>query len=185
MGTRKVPFSGCSTSSRRISWRTRRRSTSGSAPGREVRLRYAYFVRCASVVKDPDGRGDRGALHLRSARRGAVRPGRPQGRGRRSTGCRRPMRCRRRSASTTACSGSPIPRRRGTGSRKHLNPGSLETVNGFIEASLANAAPGSTYQFERLGYFCVDAKDSPPGRLVFNRVVALRDSWAKLAGAAT
>jgi glutaminyl-tRNA synthetase len=66
---------------------------------------------------------------------------------------------------------------------KHLNPASLETLTScYAETSLKNAPPGSRYQFERLGYFCVDAKDSSPGKLVFNRIAALRDSWAKVAG---
>ena len=65
----------------------------------------------------------------------------------------------------------------------YLNPGSLEVLDGCrVESCLASAAPGSTYQFERTGYFCVDAKDSSPGKLVFNRVVPLRDSWAKIRG---
>ena len=61
-----------------------------------------------------------------------------------------------------------------------LNPKSLEVVKGYVEPSLASAAPGSRYQFERLGYFCVDSRDSSPVRPVFNRTVALRDSWAKI-----
>jgi glutaminyl-tRNA synthetase len=61
-----------------------------------------------------------------------------------------------------------------------LNPDSQEIVTGYIEPSLAGAAPGSRYQFERLGYFCVDSKDSSAERMVFNRTVTLRDSWAKI-----
>ena len=61
-----------------------------------------------------------------------------------------------------------------------LNPNSLETLAGCkVEPSLANAAPGATYQFLRQGYFCVDSVDSAPGKLVFNRTVPLRDSWAR------
>ncbi len=64
---------------------------------------------------------------------------------------------------------------------QHLNPNSLETVTTcYVEQSLKNAEPGSQYQFERLGYFCVD-KDTVAGRPVFNRVVPLRDSWTKIA----
>jgi glutaminyl-tRNA synthetase len=63
-----------------------------------------------------------------------------------------------------------------------LNPGSLETLAAFVEPGLADAPAGSRYQFERLGYFCSDSKDSAPGRLVFNRVVSLRDSWSKTVG---
>ena len=66
---------------------------------------------------------------------------------------------------------------------KYLNPGSLETLAScYVEVSLAHATPGSRYQFERLGYFCVDSKDSLPDKLVFNRIVSLRDSWGKIAG---
>jgi len=66
---------------------------------------------------------------------------------------------------------------------KYLNPHSLEILRTcYAEQNLKNAAPGSQFQFERLGYFCVDAKDSKEGNPVFNRVVPLRDSWAKIAG---
>jgi glutaminyl-tRNA synthetase len=61
----------------------------------------------------------------------------------------------------------------------NLNPKSLEVLTGKLEPSLANAMPGSRYQFERLGYFCAD-KDSVPEKLVFNRTVALRDTWGKI-----
>ena len=65
---------------------------------------------------------------------------------------------------------------------KYLNPKSLETLTSCrVELSLAGAARGSGYQFERLGYFCVDLKDSSPRKLVFNRIVSLRDSWAKIS----
>jgi glutaminyl-tRNA synthetase len=63
----------------------------------------------------------------------------------------------------------------------NLNPDALKAVRGFVEPSLADAAPGARYQFERLGYFCVDP-DSAPGKPVFNRTVTLRDSWARIAG---
>jgi glutaminyl-tRNA synthetase len=65
---------------------------------------------------------------------------------------------------------------------KYLNPRSLETLKSCrVEASLAGAAPGSRFQFERVGYFCVDPVDSPDKALVFNRTVTLRDSWAKIS----
>ena len=70
--------------------------------------------------------------------------------------------------------------RDGAGFESVLNPDSQEIVTGYIEPSLAGAAPGSRYQFERLGYFCVDSKDSSAERMVFNRTVTLRDSWAKI-----
>ncbi len=67
--------------------------------------------------------------------------------------------------------------------RSELNPKSLERLTGWVEPSLASAAPGATYQFERNGYFCADLRDSGPGHLVFNRAVALRDTWAKIENA--
>ena len=64
--------------------------------------------------------------------------------------------------------------------KEHLNPDSLTLLsNCLVEPSLADAAPGTTVQFERQGYFCVDSRDSRPGSLIFNRTVGLRDSWAK------
>ena len=68
----------------------------------------------------------------------------------------------------------------GSGFEGVLNPDSLQILRGYVEPSLAGAAPGSRYQFERLGYFCVDSKDYSTERLVFNRTVTLRDSWAKI-----
>jgi glutaminyl-tRNA synthetase len=63
----------------------------------------------------------------------------------------------------------------------YINPNSLEILaNCMVEPSLSEAKPGSRYQFERLGYFCVDAKDSAEGSLVFNRTVTLRDTWARI-----
>jgi glutaminyl-tRNA synthetase len=65
--------------------------------------------------------------------------------------------------------------------RDALNPDSLETLTGcMVEPSLSDAALGASYQFERLGYFCVDSIDSKPGALVFNRAVSLRDTWARI-----
>ncbi|HXG11655.1 MAG TPA: hypothetical protein VNK04_18005, partial [Gemmataceae bacterium] len=64
--------------------------------------------------------------------------------------------------------------------RANLNPNSLQVVTAMLEPSLKNAAPGSRYQFERLGYFFVDPVDSAPGKPVFNRTVTLKDSWAKI-----
>jgi len=76
----------------------------------------------------------------------------------------------------------PKPDEGGADFRASLNPDSLQVLSGAqVEPALAEAAPGSRFQFERLGYFCVDTVDSKPGQPVFNRTVALRDSWAKLA----
>jgi glutaminyl-tRNA synthetase len=75
----------------------------------------------------------------------------------------------------------PMDAAEGQDFRSSLNPDSLETLTTcYVEPSLAQAARGSRWQFERLGYFCVDSRDSTEGALVFNRTVALRDSWAKI-----
>jgi glutaminyl-tRNA synthetase len=68
--------------------------------------------------------------------------------------------------------------------REDLNPESLVVVRGVVEPALADAPAGSRFQFEREGYFCVDSRDSKPGRLVFNRTITLRDTWAKLSAQA-
>jgi methionine--tRNA ligase beta chain len=76
---------------------------------------------------------------------------------------------------------NPTDDKDGSDFKSYLNPGSLETLTGCrVEPSLLGAAPGSRYQFERLGYFCVDPVDSHEGALVFNRTVTLRDTWAKI-----
>ena len=67
----------------------------------------------------------------------------------------------------------------GTDWRTLLHPGSLKTIRGFVEPALLGIAPSTRVQFERIGYFCADAKDSQPGKPVFNRTVGLKDSWAK------
>jgi glutaminyl-tRNA synthetase len=68
--------------------------------------------------------------------------------------------------------------------REDLNPESLVVVHGVVEPALADAPAGSRFQFEREGYFCVDSRDGAPGRLVFNRTITLRDTWAKLSAQA-
>ena len=89
----------------------------------------------------------------------------------------------RRCGCTITCSPSPTRTtcRKGQDYKANLNPKSLEVLTGCkLEPSLAAAAPGQRFQFERLGYFCVDPVDSRPGQLVFNRTVTLRDTWAKI-----
>ncbi len=152
------------------------------SPGREVRLRYAYFITCTGVVKDgetgeiieihctydpatrggdaPDGRKVKATLHWVSARH-AMPP---------QCGC------------TTGLfvNENPNEVEEGQDFLSNLNPNSLEVLEGcYVEPGLAEAAAGSRYQFERQGYFCVDP-DSEEGRLVFNRTVSLKDTWAKI-----
>lgn len=149
--------------------------------GREVRLRYAYFITCNAAVKDetsgeivelhctydpatyggnaPDGRKVKGTIHWVSAKEAVA--------------------CEVRLYDRLFSVDNPDADRN-VDFKEHLNPDSLCSLQHcFVEPSLADAAPGTSFQFERQGYFCVDIKDSTPGRPVFNRTVGLRDSWEK------
>lgn len=150
------------------------------APGREVRLRYAYFITCQAVIKNdqdeivelrctydqetrggsaPDGRKVKGTLHWVSEAHAITAEVRLYDR----------------------LFNQPHPGANGTDFKVALNPKSVEILpHSQVEASLANAKAGARYQFERQGYFCVDNVDSSEGALVFNRIVTLRDSWAKI-----
>jgi glutaminyl-tRNA synthetase len=149
-------------------------------PGREVRLRYAYFITCTDVIKDDQGQ----IIELRCTYDPATRGGNaPDGRKVRGT-------IHWVSAADAFSAQVRLYDRLFTvpepdkeeDFRDHLNPESLTVLNECrLEPHLAAAEPGITYQFERTGYFCVDAKDSTPDNLVFNRTVPLRDSWAKIA----
>jgi glutaminyl-tRNA synthetase len=152
------------------------------APGREVRLRYAYLVTCREVVKDaggeivevrcthdpasrggdaPDGRKVRGTLHWVSARHAVAGE----------------VRLYERLWSVEDPSRVPD----GVDLLTNLNPASLEVVpEARLEPALAGAAPGESLQLERLGYFCVDSESRPDG-IVLNRTATLRDTWAKIA----
>ena len=153
------------------------------APGREVRLRYAYFITCVDAIKDPDT-GEVTELHCTydPATRGGDAPD-----GRKVKGtlhwvsARHAVDARVRLYDHLFTKENPNEVEEGKDFTAYLNPGSLEVLNDCkLEPSLANAAPGSCCQFERLGYFCVDSKDSSPESLVFNRTVTLRDTWAKI-----
>ncbi|MFH1265166.1 MAG: glutamine--tRNA ligase, partial [Planctomycetota bacterium] len=151
------------------------------APGREVRLRYAYFVTCVDVVKDADGR----VVELRCTYDPATRGGdAPDGRKVKSTlhwvSAAHAVEAEVRLYDHLFTKEDPDDVEEGEDYRSNLNPNSLETLAACrVEPSLAGAVPGSRYQFERLGYFCVDP-DSSAGKLVFNRTATLRDPWAKL-----
>ena len=153
------------------------------APGREVRLRYAYFVTCTGFERDPvtgairevrcvydpatrggdapDGRKVRGTIHWLSAAHAEL--------------------AEIRLYDTLFTLADPMAVPEGTDYLASLNPRSLEVLRGaWVEPSLAGARPGERVQFERVGYFCLDP-DSTPGAPVWNRTVTLRDSWAKIA----
>jgi glutaminyl-tRNA synthetase len=152
------------------------------APGREVRLRYGYLVTCTGVVKDaagevveihgtydpatrggnaPDGRRVQGTIHWVSAAHA--------------------LDCELRLYDRLFAAANPDALPDGQDFIAALNPASLVTLTGAkVEPSVAQDPPGTRYQFERTGYFISDPVDSRPGALVFNRTVALRDSWAKV-----
>jgi glutaminyl-tRNA synthetase len=181
MGTRKVPFSRVLYIERDDFREEPPRKFFRLSPGREVRLRYAYFITCVDVVKDengevlelhctydpetrggdaPDGRKVKGTLHWVSAAHA--------------------LETRVRLYDRLFLNENPDDAEGGADFVANLNPNSLEVLTSCrVEPSLASAEPGSRYQFERKGYFCVDP-DSSDGKLVFNQTVSLRDSWAKI-----
>jgi glutaminyl-tRNA synthetase len=154
------------------------------APGREVRLRNAYFIRCEEVIKDAAGE----IVELRCTYDPATRGGSaPDGRKVKATlhwvSASHAVTAEARLYDHLFLKPNPLEVEEGETFMCHLNPNSLETVTGVVEPSVVGAAPGTRYQFERLGYFCVDP-DSTPARLCFNRTATLRDTWAKINKAA-
>jgi glutaminyl-tRNA synthetase len=150
------------------------------APGREVRLRYAYFIKCEEVVKDADGN----VVELRCTYDPATRGGdAPDGRKVKATmhwvAAETGVPAEIRLYDHLFVKPDPDEVEPGQDYTSNLNPDSLRVVQGVVEPSLASAAPGSRFQFERMGYFCADI-DSAPEKPVFNRTVTLRDTWAKI-----
>ncbi|HEV3117466.1 MAG TPA: glutamine--tRNA ligase/YqeY domain fusion protein [Gemmataceae bacterium] len=181
-GTRKVPFARVLYIERDDFREDPPKDFFRLAPGREVRLRWAYFIKCVNVVKDsktgavvelhctydpatrggnaPDGRKVKGTIHWVSAEHSL------------------PAEVRLYDHLFVKADPDDVPE--GQDYRANLNPNSLQVLKtARLEPSLGTAIPGDRFQFERLGYFCVD-KDSKPGALVFNRTVTLRDTWAKI-----
>jgi len=182
MGTRNVPFSKVLYIERDDFMEDPPKKYHRLGPGREVRLRNAYVIKFESMMKDEKTGG---VTELHCSYDPATLNG-PPADGRKVPG-----------VIHWVSAGHAVPAEvrlydrlfsiENPGSEedflKYLNPDSLETLTTCrAEQNLKNAAAGSRFQFERLGYFCVDAKDSTSERLVFNRVVPLRDSWAKIAG---
>ena len=151
------------------------------APGREVRLRYAYFVRCTDLIKDDNGQVVELHCTYDPATRGG---GAPDGRKVKSTlhwvSAAHSLKAEVRLYDHLFTKENPETGVEGEDFKCNLNTGSRQILDSCrVEPSLADAEPGSRYQFERLGYFCVD-KDSTKEKPVFNRTVSLRDSWAKI-----
>jgi glutaminyl-tRNA synthetase len=184
MGSRRVPFSRVLYIERDDFREVPPKQFFRLAPGREVRLRYAYFIRCERVVKDPSS-GEVVELHCTydPATRGGDAP---DGRKVKATlhwvSAAHALPAEVRLYDRLFTVENPGAE---TDYRSVLNPQSLEVLRDCqLEPSLAGAAPGSRYQFERQGYFCADSVDTAPARLVFNRTVGLRDAWAKIEKAA-
>ena len=178
MGTRKVPFSRVLYIEQEDFREDPPKQFFRLAPGREVRLRYAYFIKCVGVVKD-EQTGE--VVELRCTYDPATRGGdSPDGRKVKATlhwvSAAHSIKTEVRLYDQLFVKAAPGNEEEG----RDLNPNSLEILKSCrVESSLAGAIPGSRYQFERLGYFCVDP-DSSDRALVFNRTVTLRDTWAKI-----
>lgn len=183
MGRRKVPFSRVLYIEKEDFREEPPKKYFRLAAGREVRLRYAYFIKCVDVIKDkktgevtelhctydpltkggdaPDGRRVEATLHWVSARHA--------------------IEAEVRLFDYLFTKRNPDEVGEGEDFKSNLNPNSLEVIKSCrIEPSVKNAKPPSRYQFERKGYFCIDTLDSTDERLVFNRIVSLRDTWAKI-----
>ena len=151
------------------------------SPGGEVRLRYAYLIRCDEVIKDADGK----VVELRCTYDPMSKGGRSSD-GRKVKGvihwvsARHAVPAEVRLFDRLFVKEDMNDIEEGKTFEDYLNPDSLKTVTGYLEPSLNEAAEGDTFQFERLGYFCVD-RDSTAAGKVFNRTVTLKDSWAKMA----
>ncbi|MEX2188006.1 MAG: glutamine--tRNA ligase/YqeY domain fusion protein [Pirellulales bacterium] len=152
------------------------------APGVEVRLRYAYFIKCVDVVKNAAGE----VVEVRCTYDPATRGGNaPDGRKVKGTihwvSAEHALSAEVRLYDYLFNQPDPSDVPEGQTFLVNLNPNSLETIaDAKLEPSLTNAKPGDRFQFERLGYFCADTKESQPGKPVFNRTVTLKDTWAKV-----
>ena len=181
MGTRKVPFSRVLYIEREDFMEDPPKKFYRLAPGREVRLRYAYFIICDEVVKD----GNEEIVELRCTYDPATRGGdAPDGRKVKATlhwvSAEHALDAEVRLYDHLFTKENPDEAPKGQDFTANLNPDSLEVLSGCkLEPSLSGAKSGDLYQFERLGYFCVDSKDSTPAQPVFNRTVTLKDAWAK------
>ncbi len=182
-GTRKVPFSRIIYIEREDFMENPPKKFYRLAPGREVRLRYAYFIKCVEVKKDPST-GEVKELHCTydPATRGGNAP---DGRKVKATlhwvSASPAVEAEVRLYDTLFSIRDPNQVPDGRDWKSNLNPNSLQTLTGCkVEPSLAKAKPGNRFQFERMGYFCLDTVDTKPGKLVFNRTVTLRDEWARL-----
>ncbi|HBO43304.1 MAG TPA: glutamine--tRNA ligase, partial [Planctomycetaceae bacterium] len=182
-GTRKVPFSRELYIERDDFMEDPPKKYFRLSPGREVRLRYGYFVTCTEAIKDP-ATGE--VVELRCTYDPETRGGNAPPDGRKVKGtihwvsAAHAVKAEVRLYEHLFTKEDPSDVPKGGHYRDNLNPNSLEVLTEcLLEPSLADSKPDKPIQFERHGYFCVDP-DSKPGRLVFNRTVTLKDSWAKI-----
>ena len=183
MGKRKVPFSRVLYIEKDDFREDPPKKFFRLAPGREVRLRYAYFITCTDVIKDPKT-GE--VVELRCTYDPATRGGdAPDGRKVRGTlhwvSAAHALAVEVRLYDHLFLKPDPTDVEEGKTFKDYINPESLVVLNPcYVEPSLAEAKPGERFQFERVGYFCVDPVDSSPGAPVFNRTATLKDTWAKI-----
>jgi glutaminyl-tRNA synthetase len=179
-GTRKVPFSREIYVERDDFAETPPPKFYRLFPGNEVRLRYAYIIKCTGVLKDAAGN----ITEVRCTYDPATRGGNtPDGRKIKSTihwvSAGHALDAEVRLYEQLFKTEDPNAETSSGDWHDNLNPKSLEVTRAKVEPSLRDAKPGEKYQFERLAYFCVDTEDSKPGKPVFNRTVTLKDTWAK------
>jgi glutaminyl-tRNA synthetase len=181
MGTREIPFTRELYIEREDFMEDPPRKFFRLAPGREVRLRYGYFITCEDVIKDARGE----VVELRCTYDPATRGGyAPDGRKVRGTlhwvSAPHALDAEVRLYDRLFIKEDPLDLEGGEDFKDYLNPDSLEVLQGCkVEPGLAEAEPGERFQFERVGYFVVDP-DTTAGNLVFNRAVTMRDTWAKM-----
>ncbi|QDT99348.1 glutamine--tRNA ligase/YqeY domain fusion protein [Gimesia aquarii] len=181
-GTRKVPFSKVIYIEKEDFMEDPPKKFFRLSPGKEVRLRYAYFVTCVDVIKDDTGE----VIELRCTYDPETKGGNaPDGRKVKATihwvSESHAVDAEVRLYDHLFKTPDPEDLPEGVDYKTNLNPDSLQVLTGCkLEPSLREAEPGSRFQFERLGYFCVDRQDSSPEKPVFNRTVTLRDAWAKV-----
>jgi len=180
-GSRKIPFSKVLYIEREDFMEDPPNKFFRLAPGREVRLRYAYFIKCVEAVKDENG--DITELHCTydPATRGGDAP---DGRKVKSTlhwvSARHSISAHVRLYGHLFKKENPLKLEEGEDFKDSINPDSAKTITGCkLEPSLSGAKPGDVFQFERLGYFCVDT-DSDDKKIIFNRTATLKDEWAKI-----
>ncbi len=180
-GTRKVPFSRVLYIEQDDFREDPPKKFFRLAPGREVRLRYGYFITCNEAVKDAGGN----VVELRCTYDPETRGGNaPDGRKVKATihwvSAEHAVRAEARLYDYLFAKPDPGDVEEGHDYKENLNPSSLEVIpECYVEPSLAGAKPGDRFQFERLGYFCVD-DEATSEKLVFNRTVTLKDTWAKI-----